>query len=113
MRKQDIGIAKNYLNEEELAALNNLVEQYLIFAQGQAMRRIPMNMKDWIEKLHGFLNLNDRDILTHAGKMSHEMALLKAEREYEAFNQKRIAQNDIIEGDFEKVMKALPMNKKI
>ena len=113
VRKQDIGIAKNYLNEEELAALNNLVEQYLIFAQGQAMRRIPMNMKDWIEKLHGFLNLNDRDILTHAGKMSHEMALLKAEREYEAFNQKRIAQNDIIEGDFEKVMKALPMNKKI
>ena len=61
-RKQDVSIAKNYLNEDELLALNNLVEQYLVFAQGQAMRRIPMSMNDWIEKLHGFLSLNDRDI---------------------------------------------------
>ena len=62
-RKQDVGIAKNYLKENELEALNNLVEQYLIFATGQATRRIPMYMKDWIEKLHGFLKLNDRNIL--------------------------------------------------
>ena len=55
VRKQDVTIAKNYLEEEELAALNNLVEQYLIFAQGQAMRRIPMYMQDWIKKLDGFL----------------------------------------------------------
>ncbi len=59
-RKHDVGIAKNYLDENELAALNNLTEQYLVFAEGQAMRRIPMYMKDWIEKLHGFLQLNDR-----------------------------------------------------
>src|SRR5690606_25335641 len=59
VRKQDVGIAKNYLNEQELAALNNLVEQYLVFAEGQAMRRIPMYMKDWIQKLDGFLQLND------------------------------------------------------
>ena len=67
IRKQDASIAKNYLSEPELAALNNLVEQYLIFAQGQAMRRVPMHMADWIEKLNGFLTLNDRDILTDAG----------------------------------------------
>ena len=60
IRKQDVAIAKNYLSEPELAALNNLVEGYLIFAQGQAMRRVPMHMPDWIEKLNGFLTLNDR-----------------------------------------------------
>jgi len=77
-RKQDVGIAKNYLNEPELSALNNLVEQYLIFAEGQAIRRIPMTMHNWIEKLHGFLKLNDRDILEHAGKISHQLAIDEA-----------------------------------
>jgi hypothetical protein len=74
VRKQDVIIAKNYLNEDELAALNNLVEQYLVFAEGQAMRRVPMHMRDWIAKLNGFLTLNERAILNHAGKISHEMA---------------------------------------
>lgn len=77
-RKQEVGIAKNYLNEPELSTLNNLVEQYLVFAEGQAMQRIPMYMKDWIEKLHGFLKLNDRKILEHAGKISHQLAIEKA-----------------------------------
>jgi len=63
-RKADVMIAKNYLDAEELAALNNLVEQYLIFAEGQAMRRIPMSMNDWVLKLHGFLTRNDRAILS-------------------------------------------------
>ncbi len=85
IRKPDVAIAKNYLTEPELAALNNLVEQYLIFAQGQAMRRVPMHMTDWIKKLDAFLTLNERDILTHAGRISHEMALAKAETEYEKF----------------------------
>ena len=62
IRKTDVAIAKNYLNEEELRALNNLVEQYLIFAQSQAERRVPMTMRDWITKLEGFLALNDRAI---------------------------------------------------
>ena len=57
VRKQDVAIAKNYLNEEELAALNNLVEQYLVFAEGQATRRVPMHMKDWIAKLKGVSDL--------------------------------------------------------
>ncbi len=73
IRKPDVTIAKNYLNEIELTALNNLVEQYLIFAQGQAIRRIPMYMKDWIDKLNGLLSLNDREILHNAGTISHEL----------------------------------------
>ena len=90
VRRQDVAIAKNYLNEGELSALNNLVEQYLVFAEGQAMRRIPMHMGDWIEKLNGFLTLNDRDILDNAGKVSHEMAKSLAEREYDKFHQQRL-----------------------
>lgn len=108
-RKQDAGIAKNYLNEPELSALNNLVEQYLIFAQGQAMRRIPMYMNDWIEKLHGFLKLNDRNILQHAGKISHQKAIEKAEKEYDKFNLKM---NNAIESDFDRVIKKVETTKK-
>jgi len=108
VRKQDVAIAKNYLNAEELAALNNLVEQYLLFAEGQAMRRVPMTMRDWIAKLHGFLTLNDREILTHAGKISHELAQEFAEAEYEKFNSTRIAQADQDGGDFDRAVKQLP-----
>lgn len=108
VRKEDVVIAKNYLSEPEWAALNNLVEQYLVFAEGQAMRRVPMHMKDWITKLHGFLTINDRNILTHAGRISHEMALEQAEAEYEKFSRKRIHQSDAVGGDFEKAIKHLP-----
>lgn len=108
-RKQDVGIAKNYLKENELEALNNLVEQYLVFATGQAMRRIPMYMKDWIDKLHGFLKLNDRNILYHAGKISHQLAIDKAEKEYDKYNLKM---NREIESDFDKAVKKLIPPKK-
>ena len=108
VRKDDVAIAKNYLNEPELAALNNLVEQYLVFAEGQAMRRVAMQMRDWITKLHGFLNINDRDILTHAGKISHEMARELVEAEYEKFNRERIQQADEAGGDFEEAIRQLP-----
>ena len=107
VRKSDVVIAKNYLNEPELAALNNLVEQYLVFAEGQAMRRVPMHMKDWITKLHAFLAINDRDILGHAGKISHQMAKELAESEYDKFNHLRIRQSDIADGEFEKFEKAI------
>lgn len=109
IRKADIAIAKNYLNEEELTSLNNLVEQYLIFAQGQAMRRIPMYMKDWIEKLNGFLTLNDREILNNAGSISHVLAKENAEREYEKF--KESEQKIISESDFEKVIRKIESKK--
>lgn len=104
VRKADVGIAKNYLNAQELAALNNLVEQYLVFAQGQAMRRVVMHMSDWITKLHSFLNINDRDILTHAGKISHDMALAFAERQYEQFNTVRVKAADAVESDFDRAV---------
>ena len=110
IRKTDVSIAKNYLNENELSALNNLVEQYLIFAQGQAQRRIPMYMNDWIEKLNGFLTLNDREILNNAGSISHEIGKENTEREYRKFKENR--QKTIGEGDFEKAIKKIGKKKK-
>lgn len=112
VRKQDVVVAKNYLDEEELSALNNLVEQYLVFAEGQAMRRIPMSMQDWIKKLDGFLGLNDREVLTHAGKVSQQLAKQIAEQEYDKFHQMRIHIADQQDGAFEKVIKQLPKSKK-
>lgn len=112
VRKEDVTIAKNYLSEQELLALNNLVEQYLIFATGQAMRRIPMYMADWIRKLDAFLTVNERDILLHAGTISHEMAKELAEGEYDQFNLKRIRQKDRLDGDFDKTIKQLTNGKR-
>jgi len=111
VRKQDVMIAKNYLNEDELSALNNLVEQYLIFAQGQAMRRIPMHMKDWIAKLDSFMTFNDRDILTHAGKISHEMAKELAESEYESFHTQRLSDSAKSISDFDRAVKRIETTK--
>jgi hypothetical protein len=108
VRKADVSIAKNYLNTDELAALNNLVEQYLVFAEGQAMRRVAMSMSDWLGKLHGFLTINDRDILKHAGKISHEAAKAFAKTEYTHFNKDQIAHIDQLESDFDRAMKLLP-----
>jgi len=112
VRKHDVTIAKNYLNEQELAALNNLVEQYLVFAEGQAMRRVSMHMRDWITKLNGFLTLNERAILNHAGKILHEIAKELAEAEYEKFHRKQIKQADQAGGDFDKAIKQLPSQPK-
>lgn len=112
VRKADVSVAKNYLNADELAALNNLVEQYLLFAEGQAMRRVPMTMNDWIAKLHGFLTINDRDILSHVGKISHDVAKTFAELEYADFNKTQNAVADQLESDFDRAMKLLPKPKK-
>jgi len=112
VRKTDVITAKNYLGEDELLALNNLVEQYLIFAEGQAMRRMPMHMRDWIKKLDAFLNLNERAILTHTGQISHEMAIERAESEYDKFHSKRIKVQDRKESDFDKTIKKLTDGRK-
>ncbi|MDR0466988.1 MAG: virulence RhuM family protein [Deltaproteobacteria bacterium] len=111
VRKQDAGIAKNYLNEEELLALNGLVEQYLLFAERQAGRRIPMHMADWTAKLDDFLRLNQENILTHAGAVSHELALAHAEQEYEKFHDQRLRDGRSLESDFDKRVKALTTGK--
>ena len=90
--KKDVSIAKNYLNEEEIKLLGLLVEQYLAFAETMAMQRTPMYMKDWIARLDAVISLNGRELLTHAGKISHEMAIAKSGLEYQKFKdeQKKI-----------------------
>ena len=105
IRKTDVSIAKNYLDETELRALNNLVEQYLIFAQSQAERRVPMSMRDWITKLEGFLTLNDREVLQNAGKVSAELARAHAEQEFIEF---RRQEDRMLESDFDQAVKHLP-----
>ena len=92
LTKKDVSIAKNYLNEEEIKLLGLLVEQYLAFAQTMAMQQTPMYMKDWIARLDAVISLNGRELLTHAGKISHEMAIAKSGLEYKKFKdeQKKI-----------------------
>ncbi len=87
-KKTDITAAKNYLNEEELDTLNRIVNMYLEFAELQAIRRKPMYMADWISKLDEFMKISEREILTHAGKVSHEIAMLKANEEFEKFTER-------------------------
>ena len=89
VRKQDVSVAKNYLSEEELLTLNSLVEQYLLFAERQAQRRQPMYMAGWIKRLDAFLSLNEENILTHAGKINHDLAQAHAEKEYRIFHAER------------------------
>lgn len=84
-RKADVCNAKNYLNQEELKALNLMVSAYLDFAELQAMNRKQMLMANWIAKLDDFIRMTDREILTHAGKVSHDTAKLKAEYEFDQY----------------------------
>jgi hypothetical protein len=85
IRKTDISIAKNYLNENEMKLLGLIVEQYLAFAEAMAQQRTPMYMKDWIARLDTIINLNGRELLEHAGTISHDMALEKAALEYKKY----------------------------
>ncbi|MBU1364093.1 MAG: virulence RhuM family protein [Gammaproteobacteria bacterium] len=108
IRKSDASVAKNYLTEDELRALNNLAEQYLVFAEGQAARRVAMTMRDWITKLEGFLTLNDREILQDAGSVSAQLAKTHAEDEFSKF---RVLDDARFESDFDKMVNALPSAK--
>ena len=110
IKKTDISIAKNYLKEDEIKLLGLLVEQYLAFAETMAQQHTPMYMKDWIQRLDVILQLNGRELLTHAGKISHDRALKKSKEEYEKY---KIAQQAIekeqslkeIEEDIKKLKK--------
>ncbi len=86
--KQEAEIAKNYLSEEEVDMLNRIVNLYLDFAELQAKSHVPMYMKDWIKKLDDFLKLSGKELLTHAGSVSAEVAKLKADTEYEKFRER-------------------------
>lgn len=90
VRKKDVDIAKNYLNEEELSELNRVVAMYLDFAEDQARRHIPMYMKDWEEKLNSFLNMTGREVLSGAGHISAEQAKRYAFKQYEIYNEYRL-----------------------
>lgn len=102
--KSDVSVAKNYLSESELSALNRIVTMYLDYAENQATRQISMRMQDWIEKLDAFLRFNEYDILQDAGKVSHEVAKALAEKAYEQY---RIQQDENYESDFDKEIKRL------
>jgi hypothetical protein len=85
VRKSDVSIAKNYLAENEMKLLGLLVEQYLAFAETMAQQQIPMRMQDWIQRLDTIIQLSGRELLTHAGRISQQMAQEKAEMEFDAF----------------------------
>jgi len=89
IKKSDVSIAKNYLNEEEIKLLGLLVEQYLAFAETMAQQHTPMYMKNWIGRLDNILQLNGRELLTHAGKISHQMALEKSNQELEKYKEEQ------------------------
>ena len=99
-QKNDTLVAKNYLMEDELDTLNRIVSMYLDFAELQAKARKPMYMKDWIAKLDAFLNISERDILTHAGKISSELAQTKASEEYSKFYIRSINEVSTVERHF-------------
>jgi hypothetical protein len=105
--KSEAIIAKNYLASEELDVLNRIVTTYLELAELQAMNRRPMYMRDWIAKLDEFLSLSGREILKHAGKISHEEAMRKAELEFEKFHHAQIQETSQVERDFEAAVKGL------
>ena len=86
--KHEVEIAKNYLSEEEVDMLNRIVNLYLDFAELQAKSHVPMYMKDWIQKLDDFLKLSGKELLTHAGSVSGEVAKLKANEEYDKFRER-------------------------
>jgi len=110
VKKTDISIAKNYLKEDEIKLLGLLVEQYLAFAETMAQQHTPMYMADWTQRLDVILQLNGRELLTHAGKISHDRALKKSNEEYEKY---KITQQAIekeqslkeIEADIKKIVK--------
>lgn len=109
IHKYDVSVAKNYLSEFELAQMQRIVSAYLDMAELQAMRRIPMTMQDWEERLGGFLKLWDRDILQDAGKVSAEIAKAHAESEFEKY---RIVQDRLFESDFDRLLKQIGLGNK-
>lgn len=114
IRKDDVSIAKNYLNDEELLTLNRIVNAYLEFAELQALNRRPMTMADWIVKLDDFLKLSGRELLNHAGTISADDAKAKAELEYERYRKLLDSQPRRIDDDFDhaaKEVKKLPKRK--
>ncbi len=106
-RMEDVSIAKNYLNQEEIEALNRIVTAYLEFAEFQALDRKPMTMADWVAKLDDFIKLSDRDILSHAGNISHEQAKEKAALEYQVYQKQQAALPQPVDEHFDQSLDEL------
>ncbi len=98
--KQEAEIAKNYLTESELNILNRMVTAFLEIAEIQALNKVPMHMKDWLEQLDSFLQMTGKDILNNAGKISHKQALKKAHTEYDKFKEQNKNALSRVEKDF-------------
>lgn len=98
--KRDVEIAKNYLSEDELNILNRIVTAYLEIAEIQALNHTPMTMRDWIERLDQFLTMTGRELLTHAGTVSHEEAMARAREAYDAFRIKQLDEPTDVEKHF-------------
>lgn len=98
--KQEAQIAKNYLNEDELSILNRMVTAYIEVAELQALNQNPMYMHDWVERLDEFLKMTGKDVLNHAGKISHDSAIQKAQEEYVAYKEKTKNELSCVEEDF-------------
>jgi hypothetical protein len=105
LSRSDIEVAKNYLNEQELDVLNRIVTIYLDFAELQALDRKPMYMRDWIVKLDEFLKLSGRELLDHAGMVSHEQAIEKARTEYDKYRSSHINECSQVERHFTEAVK--------
>ena len=106
--KPDVIVAKNYLSEEEIKALDRFVTMYLDYAEDQAERGFLMTMADWAKKLDAFLQFNQRDLIDHPGKVSAEIAKAFAESEFEKY---RIVQDRLFESDFDRMLKQLPKDR--
>lgn len=108
VRKGDVTVAKNYLNEEEIRNLNRIITMYLDYAEVQAERKQPIYMKDWVQKLDAFLQFNEREILAGSGQVPMEVAKRLALEEYETFSRRRIAEEDNeAEAEFERIVKKI------
>ena len=105
--KSEVSIAKNYLGKDEIEVLNRIATAYLEFAELQALQRKSMAMTDWISKLDDFLKLSDRDVLNHAGKVSHQDAKEKAEIELEAYRQRLASLPQPVDDDFSRSLSEL------
>jgi hypothetical protein len=111
-RKTDVTVAKNYLRAEEITELNRIVTMYLDYAEDQARRRRVLYLKDWQEKLDAFLQFNERDILTHAGKIEKAVADKLAENEYDQFQVLRLKTEEEVDTKaLEEVLRTLPREK--
>ncbi|KYK89120.1 virulence RhuM family protein [Aggregatibacter actinomycetemcomitans] len=102
IQKFDVSVAKNYLNEDEMAQLSRLVNAYLEIAEDMAKRHIPMTMQDWESRLNRFIEATDREVLQDAGKITAEIAKAHAESEFEKY---RIVQDRLFESDFDRLLK--------